>query len=156
MCTYSGILLKVKYVKIKKRMLPDFMPVCPKKVFQFDKSSNNNLLFYCSKSFRFYLFIHRLRFWNLNLSNPIKTLRDIVTYKWSLVLWELRNFRVISFARRQVVANWHLWALGRRISILFHFLVGEVCGDYLVSIFNALVSGSCWNNVKMTYSDVIS
>ena len=48
----------------RKNVTEHYASICrvPQKVLQFDKPSNNNLPFYCSKSFRFYLFIHRLRF----------------------------------------------------------------------------------------------
>ena len=57
---------------------------CPKKVLPFDKSLNNSLLLYCLKLFRFYSFIHRLRFCYLSLSNTIKLL-EIHQLKNSLV-----------------------------------------------------------------------
>ena len=48
---------------------------------------------------------------------------------------------MINFAKRQVVANRHLGALGHSSSILFYFQVEEGCGEHLVSTFNALLSG---------------
>ena len=49
---------------------------CPKKVLPFDKSSNNGFLFYYLNIFRFEESIHRLRFWHLNQSSPIKAPGD--------------------------------------------------------------------------------
>ena len=48
---------------------------------------------------------------------------------------------MINFAKRQVVANRHLRALGHSSSILFYFQVEEGCGEHLVLTFNALLSG---------------
>ena len=107
MCAYSRILVKVKYVKIKARMLLNFIPIgtgCPKKVLTVDESSNNSLSFYSLKTFKYSLFIHRLRFWHLSLSKRLKIrlLMDKISFSWEA---KLGKFEWSIFEREQVIAN---------------------------------------------------
>ena len=53
---------------------------------------------------------------------------------------ELGKFWVIDYAKRQVVANRYLSALGHSISILSYCQLEEGSGDHLASIVDALVS----------------
>ena len=58
----------------------------------------------------------------------------------NMLIQEFRKFRVINFAKRQVVADGHLRELGHSISILSNFQVEEGCGDRSIN-FNDLMMG---------------
>ena len=47
---------------------------------------------------------------------------------------------MINSAKKQVVADRYLSAMGNSVSILSHFQVEEGCGGHLALIFNALIS----------------
>ena len=60
-------------------------------------------------------------------SLEIHQLKDRVSFSWYA---EFEKFRVINFAKRQIVVNGHLWALGHSVLILSHSYVGEGRGDH--------------------------
>ena len=53
---------------------------------------------------------------------------------------KFEKFKVINFAKRRVVANRYLSAMGHSISIVSYFQVDKGCGDHLASIFDTLMS----------------
>ena len=55
---------------------------------------------------------------------------------------------MINFAKKQIVPNRHLRALGHSISILSYFQVEERCGDHLVSTVDAFVSVDIENHLS--------
>ena len=69
--------------------------------------------------------------------SEIHQLKDKISLSWYA---EFGKYWVINFAKRQIVANGHLWALPHSTLILSLFQVGEECGES----FSNMHGARCW------------